>query len=279
MQGRGSGKLLTWVISSLLIFLSVLFLFIVRFKHQEQESVAAPSSSSEKGIVTAVFDGDTIRVKLNNGSHRKVRLIGVNAPEIGDKRKKVKFHAFLAKRFSFYYLYKKRVELSFDWQREDKYGRLLAYVWIGEELFNNFIIREGFASAFLKYPFRKDYQKIFMKSEKYARKMKKGLWIEGDFPVISTEEARSRLGELVCVKFRCLDLESKRNFLFLCSGGERDFAALIPQENLNSFQKPGSFLNKNLLVSGFLEEFYQQPQVVVYFPDQVKIEEEQGPEE
>ena len=83
----------------------------------------------------------------------------MDSPEIDDTREKVQFFAFMAKRFSFFHLYKKEVKLSYDWELEDKYGRLLAYVSTEKiGLFNDYLIREGYAFVFLKYPYRKDYE-------------------------------------------------------------------------------------------------------------------------
>ena len=168
-------KSLIRAIFILFVFLVFFGLFVKRLKHPLNEFPSSSDYSREVGVVTAVYDGDTIKVRFKKGLEKKVRLIGINAPEIDDEREEVLFLAYMAKRFAFFHLYKKEVKLSYDWQLEDVYGRLLAYIWTDKELFNDFIIREGFASAFLKFPFRKDYQERFKESEKFARENEKGL--------------------------------------------------------------------------------------------------------
>lgn len=74
----------------------------------------------QSGIVDSVFDGDTFT--LQNG--RSVRLIGVNAPDRGDE-KYAASRDQLAK-----ILEGKRVYLEYDRYQDDKYGRVLAWVWI-----------------------------------------------------------------------------------------------------------------------------------------------------
>jgi len=250
-------KSLTRAIFFFIVFLVFGGLFVKRLR---QPLDGFPSSSDfpqELGVVIAVFDGDTVKVRYKSGLQRKVRLIGIDAPEIDDEREDVKFLAYMSKRFAFFHLYKKEIKLSYDWQLEDEYNRLLAYVWTEKGLFNDFILREGFASAFLKFPFRKDYQERFKESGKFARKNGKGFWRKGNFPQIRPPEARYHLGKLISVEYKCASHETKRQFLFLNSS-KKAFSALIPQENLALFPDRKNYLHRNLIVTGFLEEYRGQ---------------------
>jgi len=78
--------------------------------------------------VTTIFDGDTIKVRLAGGGEERVRLIGVDSPELDDAREQVRLMAFLAKRFAFSRLYRAPVALSLGPEARDSYGRLLAFV-------------------------------------------------------------------------------------------------------------------------------------------------------
>jgi len=150
--------------------------------------------SANSGVVTAVYDGDTIKVKLADGCSSQVRLIGVDAPELNAVNLSERFKGFMAKRFAFSHLYRQRVKLSFDRELEDSYGRILAYVWTEEVgLFNLYIIREGFASALLYFPFREDYRQEFQAAEKAARKNRKGFWHQSPYPRIKTSQAAESL--------------------------------------------------------------------------------------
>jgi micrococcal nuclease len=254
----------------LFIFLVFFGLFVKRLRQPLNEFPSSSEYHQEAGVVSAVYDGDTIKVRFKSGLQKKVRLIGIDAPEIDDEREDVQFLAFMAKRFAFFHLYQEEVKLSYDWQLEDEYGRLLAYVWTKEGLFNDFILREGFASAYLKFPFKKDYQKRFKESEESAQENRKGFWRTGNFPQLKPQEARDYLGELISVQFQCTSLESKRQFLFLNSS-QKIFSALIPQKNLSLFLDWKNYLNRNLIVTGFLEEYRSQSQIMVFLPSQVKI--------
>jgi len=85
-------------------------------KNYHQIKALFPSS----GIVSVVEDGDTFTLK--NGV--TVRLLGVNAPEGGPTR---------AENYLLENIYGKRVYLEYDRYQDDKYGRVLAWVWINCE--------------------------------------------------------------------------------------------------------------------------------------------------
>jgi len=254
------------------ILTPIFFLAILVFSSERliQPEQGRGSSFPESGLVTAVYDGDTIKVRFKNEQERKVRLIGIDTPEIEDSREEAKFRAQMAKRFAFFYLYRRKIKLSYDWEVVDKYDRLLAYIWTEKQgLFNKFILSEGFAAVFLKFPFK--YREEFIEAEKEARKLERGLWKKGPYPSISIKDTGAYVGKLLSVKYTCSRVQAKGKFVFLYSSGE-EFSALIPRENVSLFPKLKSFKGKVLSVTGFLEEYKGKPQIVAFFPRQIKIE-------
>jgi len=224
----------------------------------------------DKGMVTAVYDGDTIKVRFQDGRERKVRLIGVDSPEIGDDREEVRMMGYAAKRFSFHRLYRQPVRLTYDWEHEDKYGRLLAYVWLEKHfLFNEFIIREGYASAFMKFPFDENFMRRFKKAESTARKQGRGFWQEMPLPVIPASRAENNIGAYITIIFVCTDVRFRRKFVFLHS--PENFCALIDRRSLPHFPDARAMQGKTLSVSGYLEEYRGEPQIVVFVPLQMEV--------
>jgi micrococcal nuclease len=70
----------------------------------------------------------------------------------------------------------KKVRLEFDIERHDRYGRLLAYVYLEDGTFvNGKIIDEGYAQAMTIVPNVK-HAKTFLKLEREARQKGSGLW-------------------------------------------------------------------------------------------------------
>ncbi len=226
---------------------------------------------SLKGNVSFVYDGDTVKVLLENGEEPRVRLIGVDTPEYDDSREEVRLLAFLAKRFAASRLLRRPVRLTFDSQRIDAFGRLLAYVWTEDgALFNEVLVREGYGFAFLKYPFDASRMKQFKEAEKEARASGRGLWHEGPYPEIGPSEAAGALGRIVSVRFACVRAYDRGGFRVLDPGGA-DFEVVVPQNVLRTLPGPLDYAGRTLLVTGLMEEFRGRPQIMVGVPPQIRI--------
>jgi micrococcal nuclease len=127
-------------------------------------------------LVTHVMDGDTFMVKV--GRHEvTVRMLGIDTPETVDPRKTVQCYGKEASDHSKYVLSGKNVQLKLnpDRKEKDKYGRYLAYVYLGEKFVNESLLEDGFAR---EYTFGKPYmyQKEFRELEKVAKEEKRGMW-------------------------------------------------------------------------------------------------------
>ncbi|MDD8015508.1 MAG: thermonuclease family protein [Acidobacteriota bacterium] len=234
-------------------------------------SPASPSSvSGSEATVIAVYDGDTIKVRFADGRERKVRFIGVDSPEMDDSREPVEFMAHMAKRFAYLHLFSRKIRLTYDWQAEDDYGRLLAYVWTKKlGLFNEYLIREGFAFAFLKYRFRPDYRERFKKAEREARSSCRGLWRKEAFPGIPAEEAGRHTGRLMSVRFVCSRVAERGSFITLDSTGS--FHALIPGANRDRFSGLEALGNVSISVTGIVEKYKDSAEIRVFVPYQIRV--------
>lgn len=104
------------------------------------------SAQMTKVKVTRVVDGDTIEVTLADGSKERVRMIGIDTPESvhpdGDKNNA---DVVVASDYTKEQLLNKTVYLEFDVGEKDQYGRLLAYVYINDIMFNAKLAAEGYA--------------------------------------------------------------------------------------------------------------------------------------
>ncbi len=128
--------------------------------------------SQSYNSVSRVVDGDTFVIS----SGEKVRLIGVDTPECKHPHKGVEYFGPEASDFTKKQLVGRKVKLEFDVQRKDRYGRLLAYVYLEDGTFlNDLLVREGYAQV-ATYPPNVKYQEKFIASQRYAREKQKGLW-------------------------------------------------------------------------------------------------------
>ncbi len=125
--------------------------------------------------VERVVDGDTIILNIDGVSER-VRLIGVDTPESvhPDADKNVEYGK-VASEYTKNALEEKSVMIEMDVQERDKYDRILAYVYLDDEMFNLKLIQEGHAKI-LTYPPNVKYVDDFTNAQKIARDEGKGLW-------------------------------------------------------------------------------------------------------
>jgi endonuclease YncB( thermonuclease family) len=137
-----------------ILFLSVTLLLSV-----------ACQQPSNVALVIQVIDGDTIVIQ---GGHH-VRYIGVDAPE------KDEFYYLESKQMNEELVAGKKVRLERDVSDNDKYGRLLRYVYTGDTFVNAEMVKQGCAWA-KAYPPDVKYQVYLESVEKEARQSKRGVW-------------------------------------------------------------------------------------------------------
>jgi micrococcal nuclease len=125
-------------------------------------------------VVDRVVDGDTIVVREPKGEVR-VRLIGVDTPESVKPGSPVECFAVAASKYARHALTNTLVRLEYDVDRLDRYGRTLAYVWVGSTMFNEQLVRDGYAVVETVPPDVR-YAERFLAAERDARRHDRGLW-------------------------------------------------------------------------------------------------------
>lgn len=150
---------------------------------------ARPKKRAQRisGRILSVVDGDTIKVRAYRArkSRYTVRLIGIDTPETkrpgvgvecGGPEATASMKA-MAKRG-------RRVILKTDPTQDttDRFGRLLAYVYVGRRQLNVTQVSKGWSKT---YVFRKRFQQYsrFKRAERIARSRDRGVWGQcgGDF--------------------------------------------------------------------------------------------------
>lgn len=153
--------------------------------------VVPPETHTSKGtgpyvlpaVVTRVIDGDTVYVRFKTGREEKVRFIGVDTPE---STREVEPYGKEAAAYTRKRLLGKTVYLELDVAERDKYGRVLAYVWLAppktgseaevrQKMFNAELLLAGLAQV-MTVPPNVKYADFFLKLQAEARKAEKGLW-------------------------------------------------------------------------------------------------------
>ncbi|MGB9883419.1 MAG: thermonuclease family protein [Microgenomates group bacterium] len=138
------------------------------------------ANSNSYYLVKKVVDGDTLDVEIDN-QIKRVRVIGINTPEVVDPRKTVECFGKEASNKAKEILAGKKVKLEADLTQgnTDKYGRLLRYVFLEDGTdFGLLMIKEGYAYEYT-YNIPYKYQQKYKEAQKEAQENKKGLWGDG----------------------------------------------------------------------------------------------------
>jgi micrococcal nuclease len=98
-----------------------------------------------------VIDGDTLVVS----GVGKVRLLGVDTPELAREGRPAERGAVRAKDFVRERVEGQPVRLEYDVERHDKYGRTLAYVYLKDgTLLNELLVRRCLGEPIRFFPYR-----------------------------------------------------------------------------------------------------------------------------
>lgn len=131
----------------------------------------------KKAYVTEIEDGDTLILK--NG--RVIRLLGIDAPNRGQP------YYQEAMIFSQRFALRENILLEYDTYQDDKYGRILAYVFVpcttqkgcrqGKLMLNKALVSQGLAKVVL-YQKRKKlkYQEDLLQAQDQSRQNHLNLW-------------------------------------------------------------------------------------------------------
>ena len=121
-----------------------------------------------------IADGDTLFVRIRN-RNETIRLLGVDTPEVKSKYTNEEPYGKEASNYTRNLVKRKKIRLEFDFEKRDKYNRLLAYVYLPDgRLLNRALIKKGYARVYKFFKYKK--KKEFMKLEQEAKIKCLGIW-------------------------------------------------------------------------------------------------------
>jgi len=198
---------------------------------QAQAADCPADNISERVRIAYVYDGDT--VKIDDG--RRLRFIGVNAPELDRKEKTAQPLAETARTDLENLLnnHASTLLLQHGKQKFDRYGRLLAHAFLeNEENIAAHLLRRGLATVTVIPP--NDWgARCYQQIEKTARKAKRGLWNLPDYRLHAAESLPPDSSGFHIVSGRISASRRTRHSLWLELDGP--LSVQIPLENISSF--------------------------------------------
>ena len=139
------------------------------------QSDGTSGNYDETVTVSRVVDGDTVEVSPAVDGVTDVRLIGIDTPETVDPSEEVEPYGPEASEFATEELTGESVGLEFGAERTDQYDRLLAYVYVSDEMFNEVLVSEGYAQAYPYEP-NTEYEGTFAAAQEEAKGSGIGIW-------------------------------------------------------------------------------------------------------
>lgn len=155
----------------------MLVLLLLARQFWDEPTGSTPSHPPAVGSqdVLRIIDGDTILFAPD----LRVRLIGVNAPESVKPDSPIEPWGPEASQFTREFLRGGSAQLEFDRERYDQYDRMLAYVWVGDRMLNEELLRAGLARWERNFNYSTEKKARFRAAQDEARRAGRGIWSPG----------------------------------------------------------------------------------------------------
>lgn len=166
----------------------IIFLFLVFLSF----NICVNANGREEVIFFKCVDGDTIKIEVD-GEIKTVRMLAVDTPESVHPTKGVEYFGKEASNFTcdtFTNAKKVEIEYDKDSDKEDKYGRLLVWLFVDDSLFQDMLVKDGYAEVAYLYGDYK-YTNLLKDHQVVAETKKIGIW---------NEEARESYNSLNDIK-------------------------------------------------------------------------------
>lgn len=186
-HGLDSVEVMRRLLPVLLLWASACSGHVVDLSYQAPATLPQEPPGFERATVTRVVDGDTIEVRITArvegpgagqarvGGSYDVRLIGMDTPESVKPGSPVECFGREASAATEALVEDQAVTLVKDVEETDSYGRLLRYVYVGQEMIDARLVANGYAQAYT-YPPNVRHSALLVALQREARTDDRGLW-------------------------------------------------------------------------------------------------------
>ncbi len=222
-----------------------------------------------------IVDGDTLELKENG----MIRYIGLDAPEV---RKKTKtgwqYHpepyALEAKQYNKDFIDHHLIQLEFDQEHNDRYGRTLAYVFINQKMINEEMLKQGLATLLLIEPNVK-YTERFILAQRSAMQKRQGVWNNLNKGLISLAKVKEYQEQSCQIQVQVQTIKQYANRMEWWLQDMDNFCLIFlatrwPFFYKNNFDLKKDWRNKKFIVSGFVTDYHKQ--LVMSMDDPMQFE-------
>ncbi len=212
--------------------------------------------------VKRVFDGDTLLLANN----QRVRLLGINTPEVEGRNKSAEPGGEEARRWLSETLAGNKVRLETDVEKKDKYGRLLAHVFSEQGRHLNIeLVGRGLATVNI-HPPNLRYSEQLLTAEANAYQAGLGLWRNTYYTARSFRDIRGTKGWKRVVG-TVNKIKEGRRYVYLQFSD--NFSIKIEKSARELFPDLNSYLGKKVEARGWLNKSKKRYSVHVRHPGNI----------
>ena len=226
----------------------------------------ADSSANETLQVEKVFDGDT--VLLSNGQH--VRFLGINTPEVAGHSRPAQAGGSIAKQWLIQQMEHQPVKLEYDQEKQDRYGRTLAYLFNEQGLNINLeLVRSGLATVSI-FPPNLKYTDALLTAQDEAEQAGLGLWALADYaPLAHTALNETNFHGWKRISGQILTLKQQGKSQYLAFS--KQLVLQIENRYLDLFPALASYVGKNIEARGWLYKTKTRYVLPIKHPGDIKL--------
>lgn len=214
--------------------------------------------------VKRVYDGDTIL--LTNGM--KVRLSGINTPEVERRSKPAQMGGEEAKRWLINKLKHVKVRLEKDVVKRDKYNRLLAHIFTDNKQHINLeLVRNGLATVNIHPPNLK-YADELLKVQQLAEQELSGIWNYDEYvPKQASDLKKSVSKGWRRIVGRIKNIRHTRKYSYLNISDS--FALKIERKFISLFPDLEHYIGKRIEARGWVNRHKKHYNMFIRHPGEI----------
>jgi len=211
--------------------------------------------------VAKVHDGDTLQ--LEDG--RKIRLLGINTPEIESRHRSGEPGGIAARNWLTSQIGHGKIRLEWDQQKQDHYGRWLAHLFTEQQLHLNLeLVRAGLATVSLIPPNTR-YSATLLAAQQQAEQQQLGIWSMSAYQPRSAEQAiASPRHGWQRILARPQAVRPGRTYIRLSLSAKLDVK--IPKTALVHFPPLEHYLHRPVEIRGWLSRHKDSYSILVRHP-------------
>jgi endonuclease YncB( thermonuclease family) len=244
------------------------FLLSVHLLPATAESCGPPGDAPLVNV-RYVYDGDTLVLSDDT----RVRLIGINTPEVATDTQPAQPLAILARDHlrQLLFTHNNQVRLLEGDQRQDRHHRTLAYLWLPDGMdITSELLRAGLGWL-VAIPPDTRFLDCHEKAEAEAEQAQRGVWAPGVYPPLKSASLGLRTSGFQRVRGRIVRVNHGGGATWINLQGR--FAVRIPDEDLQEFRQPPgeNWVGRELEVRGWVYQTRGELRVNISHPANLQL--------